>query len=249
MQLLYFLWKPVRKFICNGLIPFCPFNTLRIWGYRLCGFKIGKGVFIGMHCYLDDTYPNRLVIDDKVVVSYRVTFACHGPRTSDYKLILRKGSYVGCSSTLLGGSMSGDITIGPYATIGACSLVNRNIPPLATVAGIPVRLMRTTRQPWVSDSPKATKWQEKFLHPSIQSPVIHESMPDDSGSFLVKILPDQHWDTLIRFTLDGSDPDEESKKYLAPLYLQKGQILKVRLYQAGHHPSEIITKTIDFQPS
>ena len=82
-------WKAIRKWLCVSVMPFIPFNRLRIWGYRLIGFEIGRNVFIGMQCYLDDLHPTRMVIEDDVVVSYRVTFACHGPRTRDHRLILR----------------------------------------------------------------------------------------------------------------------------------------------------------------
>ena len=72
-------WKALRKWLCVSVIPFIPFNGLRVWAYRRIGFQIGRRVFIGMQCYLDDLHPQRMVIEDDVVVSYRVTFACHGP--------------------------------------------------------------------------------------------------------------------------------------------------------------------------
>lgn len=40
--------KPVRKWIAQVVAPDCVFNFFRIFLYRLCGFKIGKRVFIGM---------------------------------------------------------------------------------------------------------------------------------------------------------------------------------------------------------
>ncbi len=156
------LWKSVRKWLCVSVVPFIPFNCVRILGYRLVGFKIGRHVFIGMQCYLDDLYPRRIVIEDKVVVSYRVTFACHGPRTRDHRLILRQGCYIGTGATLLGGLASGDVEIGPYATVGACALVNRSVPPLATVAGIPARILRTGRPPWGSDDSRTEELCKKY---------------------------------------------------------------------------------------
>jgi len=46
------LWKPIRKFMNVVIIPNIPFNVIRILGYRLLGFEIGKRVFIGMKCYM-----------------------------------------------------------------------------------------------------------------------------------------------------------------------------------------------------
>jgi len=51
---------------------------LRIILYRLIGFKIGKDVFIGMKCYLDDVAIDKTIIEDEVVISYGCYFACHG---------------------------------------------------------------------------------------------------------------------------------------------------------------------------
>lgn len=69
----------IRKYLNVVIIPTIPLNCLRIWGYRLVGFKIGKSVFIGMRCYLDDVMVEAITIEDNVTISYRVTFACHGP--------------------------------------------------------------------------------------------------------------------------------------------------------------------------
>lgn len=46
--------KGVRKWFSVVVIPTIPANGLRVWMYRRCGYKIGRGVFIGMRCYLDD---------------------------------------------------------------------------------------------------------------------------------------------------------------------------------------------------
>ncbi len=148
------VWRVFRKWLNVSVIPFIPFNVVRIWLYRLIGFRIGRNVFIGMQCYLDDMHPDRISIEDDVVVSYRVTFACHGPRSDNHRLILHKGCYIGCNATLLGGLPSGDIEIGAYASVGSCSLVNRSVAPLTTVAGIPARVIRKNRMPWGSDDHK-----------------------------------------------------------------------------------------------
>ena len=157
------VWRMVRKWLNVSVIPFVPFNGLRIWGYRLVGFKIGRHVFIGMQCYLDDMHPDRTVIEDDVVVSYGVTFACHGPRSRNHRLILRKGCYIGTGATLLGGLPQGDVEIGPYATVGACALVTRSVPPLATVVGVPAKVIRTGRPPWESDDGRADELAARYL--------------------------------------------------------------------------------------
>ena len=49
---------------------------MRVHIYKMCGFKIGRNVFIGMHCYLDDMCYDLLPIGDDVIISYGVY--CHG---------------------------------------------------------------------------------------------------------------------------------------------------------------------------
>ena len=64
--------KPFRKWLTNVVASNCPFNNIRILIYRLCGFKIGRHTFIGMHCYLDDTCYELLEIGNNVAISYGI---------------------------------------------------------------------------------------------------------------------------------------------------------------------------------
>lgn len=138
----YSIWiiitKPIRKFFSAVLIPTIPFSNLRVACYRLCGYKIGKNVFIGMRCYLDDTQYKCIKIEDNVVISYGVYFACHGEKQTPHKLIIRKGAYIGMHSNIV---VKKDIEIGEGAIIGAGSLINKSIPAGKTAAGVPVRLL------------------------------------------------------------------------------------------------------------
>ena len=62
--LLLLLFKPFRKYFNVVIIPNIPINLIRIWCYRLIGFNIGKKVFIGMKCYMDDISPHNTIIED-----------------------------------------------------------------------------------------------------------------------------------------------------------------------------------------
>ena len=138
------LWRLIRKFINVSVAPFVPLNSLRIWLYRRVGYSIGKSVFVGMMCYLDDTRPERMVIEDEVVISYRVTFICHGPGVPfDGKIILRRNCYLGAASTLVS-----PVEIGESATVGAGAVVVKNVPELTTVVGVPARVIRQGVPPW-----------------------------------------------------------------------------------------------------
>ena len=118
-------FKPMRKWITVAVIPYCPFNKVRIALYRLMGFRIGKNVFIGMRCYLDDMCHELLTIGDDVTISYGVYFACHGKGQSHLPITLEDGAYVGMRASL----------------IRACTLVNKDVPDGATAVGVPCRII------------------------------------------------------------------------------------------------------------
>jgi len=142
-SILAIIAKPIRKFFTNSVAPFCPFNFIRISIYRACGFKIGKHVFIGMHCYLDDMCYNLMSIGNNCTISYGVYFACHGRNQGHYPIKIEDGAYIGMRANIIsknGNDVSG-ITIGKKAVIGACTLVNKNIPNGATAVGIPCRIV------------------------------------------------------------------------------------------------------------
>jgi acetyltransferase-like isoleucine patch superfamily enzyme len=139
-SLITIVWKPMRKFINVVIIPNIPFSNLRVLLYRLIGFKIGKNVFIGMKCYLDDMEPHKLIIEDDVTISYGVYFACHGKNQQHTSIIIKKGSYIGMRSNLISGKNG--IIIGKNSIIGAGSLVNKNVSDNQIVAGVPIKTIR-----------------------------------------------------------------------------------------------------------
>ena len=145
-SLLTIICKPIRKFVVNVIAPNCPFNNIRIFLYRLCGFEIGKNVFIGMHSYLDDMCYDLMKIGNNVTISYGVYFACHGKNQGHYPIIIEDGAYIGMRSSIISknaNACSGEgVTIGNKAIVGACALVNVDVPPNAIAVGIPCKIIR-----------------------------------------------------------------------------------------------------------
>ena len=142
-SLLSILAKPIRKWLTNTVAANCPFNCIRIAIYRLCGFKIGRGTFIGMRCYLDDMCYDLLTIGSGCVISYGVFFACHGRNQGHLPIVVEDKAYIGKRASII--SKNADktktgVTIGAGAVVGACTLVNRDVPPGATALGIPCRM-------------------------------------------------------------------------------------------------------------
>lgn len=138
------IMKPIRKWLTNTVAPNCPFNKLRIGIYRLAGFKIGKNAFIGMHCYLDDMCYNLLTFGNDVIVSYGVYFACHGKNQGHLPIVVEDKAYIGMRASIISKNAEGPnrgIRIGKMAVIGACTLVNRDVPDNATAVGVPCRII------------------------------------------------------------------------------------------------------------
>lgn len=95
------LKKPVRKWLTNTVAADCPFNHVRIFIYRLCGFKIGKGTFIGMKCYLDDMHYDLLTIGNHVTISYGVYFTCHGRNQHPLPINIEDNVYIGMRASVI----------------------------------------------------------------------------------------------------------------------------------------------------
>lgn len=132
------IWHLIRKKICVVWAPNCTITPLRIALYRLCGFKIGKGTFIGMKCYLDDLCVHELVIGEHVTISYCVYFACHGVNQAHNKITIRNNAYIGMRASIIAPE---DIEIGEGAIIGAQTLVNKSVPAHQTAVGVPCRII------------------------------------------------------------------------------------------------------------
>ena len=126
-----------RKWMSAKIIPHMVLNGWRIFFYRLCGYNIGKNIFIGMRCYLDDLEPKMFTVEDNVTISYGVFFACHGRKQEHTPITIKQGAYIGMRASVISGKTG--VTIGEKATVGACALVNKDVAPNSVVVGVPCR--------------------------------------------------------------------------------------------------------------
>jgi len=115
--------------------------------------EIQKGASVGARCKISShTFVCEGVeIEDEVFVGHGVMFINDrrpratrpdgSPQTEEdwtlERTVVRRGASIGSNATILGG-----VEIGERALVGAGAVVTRNVPPGATVAGNPAKIIR-----------------------------------------------------------------------------------------------------------
>ncbi len=111
------------------------------------GVTVGKNVKISTHTFICE----GVTIEDNVFIGHNVSFINDKhPRSTnpdgelqteaDWKVIptlVKRGASIGTSATIMCG-----ITIGENAIVGAGSVVTKDVPPRAIVAGVPARVVK-----------------------------------------------------------------------------------------------------------
>ena len=62
----------VRNTIYMLMAYACPNNNLRQWMHRRRGVHIGKNVYLGMFCFLDNLHPEYIYIEDNIQLQQHV---------------------------------------------------------------------------------------------------------------------------------------------------------------------------------
>jgi UDP-2-acetamido-3-amino-2,3-dideoxy-glucuronate N-acetyltransferase len=144
------LGKGVRIFGFTNLYGCEIGNEVKIGTF----VEIQKGVKIGDRCKISShTFIcEGVTLEDEVFVGHNVTFindryprAANGEgklqTEADWPCVptlVKRGASIGSGATLLCG-----ITVGEYALVGAGSVVTKDVPPGAVVAGNPARIIRS----------------------------------------------------------------------------------------------------------
>lgn len=97
--------------------------------------KIAGGVFIdhGEGVVIGETAE----IEEEVIIYQCVTLGGSGKETGKRHPTIKRGAVISAGAKVLGG-----FTVGEYAKIGAGAVVLREVPPYATVVGIPGRIVK-----------------------------------------------------------------------------------------------------------
>lgn len=145
------------RIIPRALLRFCddlllipamwlPGSGLRKFFNRLRGVKIGKEVWIGQGTILGN-HPFLLEIKNNVIISAGVKILTHdtsftvvGGKDLAAEVVIGNNLQIGENAIILPG-----VTIGDNCVIGANSVVNRDIPDNSVAAGVPARIIGSTR--------------------------------------------------------------------------------------------------------
>jgi len=129
-------WCALKQRVICTLARFASPEGLRLWLYRQMGISIGKNVFIGLDCFIDDIFPELITIEDDVIIAFRVIITAHddsGQQTVA-AVTIKRGAYIGTGAIVLPG-----VTIGEGAVVGAGAVVTGDVPAHTTVVGVPAR--------------------------------------------------------------------------------------------------------------
>lgn len=133
----------VKNTIFSMMAYSCPINKWRIIFHRWRGVHIGKHVYIGIHCFLDNLYPDYIYIDDNASINAGTMILTHFNPMKQYApifkarvapVIVGKKAIVAVRSLLLPG-----VTIGESAIVSAGSIVDKDVPPYTLVRGNPAK--------------------------------------------------------------------------------------------------------------
>ena len=115
------------------------------------GVKVGSRCKISSHSFLCE----GVILEDEVFIGHNVTFindlfpratAADGQLKTEkdwacVPTLVKRGASIGSSATILCG-----VTVGEYAIVGAGSVVTKEVPPHAVVAGNPAKILRKLPQ-------------------------------------------------------------------------------------------------------
>ena len=138
-----FAFRKIRNIILFWLAWSCPLNSWRVKMHRWRGVHIGKNVYIGLQCSIDNAYPEYVFLEDNSSLAGEVTVVAHSNPFKHFEgvieakvapVVVRKGAWISVRSTLLGGA-----DIGEYAIVSAGSVVSSKVHDYTMVVGNPAK--------------------------------------------------------------------------------------------------------------
>ena len=123
--------------------------------HRFRGVKIGKNVFIGDDVYIENEYPERVMIGDNVQIALRSLIIARLREPG--KIIIEPDVYIGPGVLILCGT-SQTLTIGQGSVIGAASVITSNVSKQSFVKPSRPKVVAKVGKPFLKSTP-----YEEFL--------------------------------------------------------------------------------------
>ncbi len=123
----------------------CPAAKIRICLHRFRGVNIGKNVYIGLFCFLDNLYPEYIYIENNASINAGSMILTHFNPMKRYAavfpaktepVLIKEGAIVSVKSIILPG-----VTIGKNAVVSAGSVVDKNVPDFSLAKGNPMKII------------------------------------------------------------------------------------------------------------
>ena len=133
------VWRVTLNYLLVWVARIAPSLRVRSWALRRLGVTVGEGVSWGLEATPDVFWPELITLGDHAVVGYDSVILCHEFLQEEYRtgeVVVGDRAMIGAKAVILPG-----VRIGEGAQVAANSLVTRDVPPGATVAGVPARQM------------------------------------------------------------------------------------------------------------
>ena len=135
--------RKIRNTIYMLLAYSCPNNKMRQWMHRRRGVHIGKNVYLGMFCFLDNLHPEYIYIEDNASINAGTMILTHFNPMKRYAavfqaqmapVLIKEGAIVAVRSTIMPG-----VSIGKNSVVSAGSVVEKDVPDYTMVKGVPAK--------------------------------------------------------------------------------------------------------------
>ncbi len=145
MKPLQFALRKIRNIILFRFSYSCPLNKFRVRWNRRRGVSIGKNVYIGIHCAIDNAYPEYVYIEDNVALAGSVTIIAHANPFAHFRnvvesgvspVIIKEGAWIADGAIILRG-----VTIGKNSIVSAGTVVDKDVPDNCLAKGNPMKIV------------------------------------------------------------------------------------------------------------
>ncbi|BDG45824.1 MULTISPECIES: acyltransferase [Parageobacillus] len=138
-------WKVLKNVIVIQIGRYTPFLAVKNWLYRtFLRMKIGEKTALAFMVMPDIMFPEKIQIGRNCVIGYNTTILAHEYLIDEYRLgnvVIGDEVMIGANSTVLPG-----VVIGDRAVVAAGTVVHKDVPAGAFVAGNPMRIIYTKEE-------------------------------------------------------------------------------------------------------